>query len=478
MLASLMIPMLSIDFYPIYIQMVAESPQVVISTISQESIAQATGYNFMETAFLIYAFISLIFIAKLLLNVISILRLIIKSSKRQKENIKIVVNNNIEGVFSFYKYIFCNSEVDLNKEIFTHEKIHVQQGHTFDIILSEFVKSILWFNPVIYFVQSSIKLNHEFICDSYASKISGVDSYSRMMIYESKNSSRFDLKNNFSMYIKKRLMMLFNNNESRRLWTYLLIVPMVTVLTSLYSFEEYYVPVNDKRDITSDTLPDLKIIKKSIIDTVAVYDNETKKERLVIVKNEAEYVEVIDTLIIFDSSTYEETVKINKFEIPLEEYYKNRGANRLNYLNDLILDDVKKKDYRIDTISLLDYDSGVFVRSVIHKINKCYTFFWGDYAFSDSHLLSHEEFKEFIFSPLKMDKTYHKECMDVETFSFRIILIPKGKDPRVITVSNSRNSIPSDFIPNDYIIDTTKVFIEDIKVNGEKVLNGIVLTLY
>lgn len=71
---------------------------------------------------------------------------------------------------TFFSYIFLNKKEfetrNIPNEVMLHEETHAKQRHSIDILFIELAQVILWFNPLIYLLKSSIKLNHEFLADS------------------------------------------------------------------------------------------------------------------------------------------------------------------------------------------------------------------------------------------------------------------------------------------------------------------------
>ena len=475
--SSLIIPLLSFKMYPVYLELTnAPAPRIDISDATALA-ATVPSYDLFDYAFFAYLLVAVILLIKLLTDLGSVLGLAFRNDKTMKDDISLIINDRISGVQSFFNFIFCKDPNELTDEVLSHEKVHIDQLHSLDIVLVELGKCLLWFNPIIYLLRRSIKLNHEFICDQHSSQIYGIDAYSQLMITKGTDPFRFNIKNDFSMLIKNRLIMLFNKDDNKRLWRYFLIVPLLFCLLSLYSFDTYYIHVVTEKSQV-DTLPDLKVITKTTVDTVAVFDAESGEEKIVVVKNNAEYVEMIDTMVVFDASTYTEKLSIKRTEIPIQDYYKKRAENRFNKYSKALQEEMSMNNYRVDTIAFKEYNTGVMITSVVHKINDCYTFLWGDYAFSDSHRMPYTDFQKILNSSIRLDKTYNKECTDISEFSFRVVVISEAKDPMVFSLNNSRNKISPMLLDKDYLSSSSKLFIEDIRVNGEKVLNGIVISLY
>ncbi len=81
-------------------------------------------------------------------------------------NIKISTDN--KTVYSFYRWIVVPENFfkwQNHQLILDHENIHLNQKHTFDLILIEIVAAVFWFNPLVKVMQRFINSNLEFIVD-------------------------------------------------------------------------------------------------------------------------------------------------------------------------------------------------------------------------------------------------------------------------------------------------------------------------
>ncbi|MCY1512524.1 BlaR1 peptidase M56 [compost metagenome] len=76
-----------------------------------------------------------------------------------------------EEVFSFFNWLFLHPNLYENHAIIAHEKTHIRQGHSYDILFFELLRCLNWFNPLVYKLFTTVKLNHEYISDREASTI-------------------------------------------------------------------------------------------------------------------------------------------------------------------------------------------------------------------------------------------------------------------------------------------------------------------
>jgi hypothetical protein len=99
-------------------------------------------------------------IASLLL-VIKIMKLLWLASKNPKHwnnNLLIIKLTNSNAAFSFFHYVFLGDKITANhrSSILEHERVHVEQKHTLDLLFFEVLRIVFWFNPLVYMYQNRI----------------------------------------------------------------------------------------------------------------------------------------------------------------------------------------------------------------------------------------------------------------------------------------------------------------------------------
>ena len=70
--------------------------------------------------------------------------------------------------FSFLNTVFIPENIeDVSdySQILAHEKTHIEQRHSIDLIFVQLVAALLWFNPVVWLLLKSLKQTHEYIAD-------------------------------------------------------------------------------------------------------------------------------------------------------------------------------------------------------------------------------------------------------------------------------------------------------------------------
>ncbi|MBO9563443.1 MAG: TonB-dependent receptor plug domain-containing protein [Niastella sp.] len=174
-------------------------------------------------------------LVRLLLQYLSF-RYIRKSSKLISDgNVKIYQVDKQIIPFSFGRSIFINqdqhSEHEL-KEIIRHEFIHVKQRHTADILWSEVVCMLNWYNPFAWLIRQAIRQNLEFIADHQVLK-AGLDRRQyQYLLLKVVGVPAFAIANQFNFSSLKKRIAMMNRMRSAKvhLIKFLFVLPLVTIL--------------------------------------------------------------------------------------------------------------------------------------------------------------------------------------------------------------------------------------------------------
>jgi len=136
--------------------------------------------------------------------------------------------------FSFLNYVFIdkkllNSEEDIIK-IIEHEKIHIRQKHSIDLIVAEILAIIQWFNPIAYILKKSLKENHEFIADNNVIvAYPDILAYTKLLIENSSIVKTNILTHNFSYSLLKRRLFMIKKTKSPLRFSVKLVVALMAL---------------------------------------------------------------------------------------------------------------------------------------------------------------------------------------------------------------------------------------------------------
>ncbi len=164
-----------------------------------------------------------------------------------RQSRRIVLHNTVvyalprpAGPFSFFRLIFLHPGSHPDKEtdeILTHERTHVSQWHSVDVVVSELICILCWFNPFVWLIKREVRHNLEYLADNRVIQ-SGYDSRNyqyHLLGLAHHHPEKIGLYNSFNvMHIKNRILMM-NKKRSHGFGRtkYVFIIPLVASLMIL-----------------------------------------------------------------------------------------------------------------------------------------------------------------------------------------------------------------------------------------------------
>lgn len=146
--------------------------------------------------------------------------------------------------FSFGRSIFINKQLhslEELEEIVRHEFVHVKQKHSIDILWSELLCIVNWYNPFSWLLKRSIRQNLEFIADSkmLASGMNKKEYQYLLLKVIGNNHFSIASKFNFSS-LKKRIAMMNKMKTTRvHIIKFLFMLPLVAILLIAFRKKEH-----------------------------------------------------------------------------------------------------------------------------------------------------------------------------------------------------------------------------------------------
>ena len=141
---------------------------------------------------------------------------------------------------SFANNIFINPEKyewETYNQILLHEKIHISQNHTLDIIIAELLLIFQWFNPFAWIYRREIESNLEFLTDDQLMQQKKVDKqrYQLSLVQVSSPHFPLSLTTNYNQSILKKRIAMMNKKRSNlhTAWKYFFLLPVFAFLACL-----------------------------------------------------------------------------------------------------------------------------------------------------------------------------------------------------------------------------------------------------
>lgn len=134
---------------------------------------------------------------------------------------------------SFLNNIFINPEAydwDTYNQILTHEKVHVRQFHSIDILLAEVVIIFQWFNPFAWLYRKEIENNLEYLTDQEVLADKTIDSaaYQLSLVKVTAPYLSLSIATNYNQSLLKKRIKMMNARKSNfhTLWKYFMLLPL------------------------------------------------------------------------------------------------------------------------------------------------------------------------------------------------------------------------------------------------------------
>ncbi len=194
-----------------------------------------------EIALLVYFAGVLLFAARFVCHLAKLYRVVKRNGIRFDHDMPVVSVDREISPFSFLNVVFLNDRdisADNLQRILAHERVHIRQYHSLDILLMELVIAIQWFNPFVWPYKKSLQETHEYLADEGVIAQGFSVTMYRLLVFEQHVGARlFELANNFKQsQIKRRLTMMskIKSKDAARL-KLLLALPLAAFLVLAFA---------------------------------------------------------------------------------------------------------------------------------------------------------------------------------------------------------------------------------------------------
>ncbi|CAH0298548.1 MULTISPECIES: M56 family metallopeptidase [unclassified Pedobacter] len=326
---------------------------------------------------------------RLLVQFISLYSMHKNSSPDHLDDYKVRILNEEVSPFSFWQTIYINPRLhkkqDLNN-ILEHEKVHVEEWHTLDIILAEICVVFYWFNPGVWLMKKAVRENIEFITDAKILK-KGIDkkAYQYSLLDVGTLQSPIAIVNNFNLSdLKKRIKMMNAKRSSKvNLTRYLFVLPILLCVTLAFTIDNKEVKKSlaPLTKMVDDVLPEkvaavavqpktvlkAKFKRRIIIDTLKAPDTTTKMTFI--------FKSIVDGA---DSSrkSIEETLKGLGKQVKIMRFKTDGTFKGKNFVQHFSFTDTSNADHKNITINVLADKNGDFENLPIPRKNGVAMFYF------------------------------------------------------------------------------------------------------
>ena len=230
---------------------------------------------------LVYVGGILFFVLRHLWSLGRMIRLLRASRREMLEGgVSLFVHREKVAPFSWMNMVAV-SEEDLEENrnaILTHEYAHIENFHSWDLLLAEVCIFLQWFNPAAWLLKRELQAIHEYEADEWVIN-NGIDAktYQLLIIKKAVGARLYSIANSFNhSSLKKRITMMIKkkSNPWARL-KYLYVLPIAAVAVAAFARPEVS---NQLDEISSVKVNDLASIVKA--DEVKSVEKSSEEEFL------------------------------------------------------------------------------------------------------------------------------------------------------------------------------------------------------
>ena len=219
-------------------QPITDSPQPV--PVKEPQTLNFKPQTFLSWLFWFYWFGAAVFAISFLFQVVLLLWRAYRNPVIIDGKYRIVEVSGDKAPCSFGNNIFINPEKyewDTYNQILLHEKIHIEEKHTIDIVLAELVLIFQWFNPFAWVYRREMESNLEFLTDDQLMQKNKVEkkSYQLSLMKVSAPHFPLSLTTNYNQSILKKRIAMMNSKRSNlhTAWKYFFLLPVLAFLACL-----------------------------------------------------------------------------------------------------------------------------------------------------------------------------------------------------------------------------------------------------
>lgn len=215
--------------------------QTVLPPVTVPSSELSIEYSFADILVWVYIAVVAFLLFRLIFEALWFVWRIRKLKNTKIVGLHIVLDEKVGSPFSFFSWIFMNPEQINEKgmqEILLHEKEHIRQRHSLDLILTELIFAFQWFNPFVWLFRRSVKETLEYLAD-HAVLQQGIPvvNYQKLLLSYAMGLGHPALITplNFSLNKNRMIMMKKMRSPGTRKWRSLAFLPLVLILGLAFS---------------------------------------------------------------------------------------------------------------------------------------------------------------------------------------------------------------------------------------------------
>jgi len=201
----------------------------------------ARSFGWADVLLVIYSVGVILLLIRFVFHLARLRAVVRRCGCRVAGDCKIVSVDREFAPFSFLNIVFLNegavSPDDLER-ILAHERVHIQQGHSLDVLLMELVIILQWFNPFVWPYKKSLQETHEYLADHGVIAQGFSAARYKLLVFEQHVGAQlFEFANNFKQSQIKRRLTMMSKIKSRNVakLKLLVVLPLASLLVLAFA---------------------------------------------------------------------------------------------------------------------------------------------------------------------------------------------------------------------------------------------------
>ena len=237
------------------------------------------------------------------------------------EKVTLIVHDHDIAPFSWMKYIVISQkDLDENgREILIHELAHIQNRHSWDLLVADICIFFQWFNPASWLLKQELQNIHEYEADETVIE-KGVDAkqYQLLLIKKAVGTRLYSMANSFNhSSLKKRITMMLKEKSSP--WArlkYLYVLPLAAIAITAFARPEVSTELDE---ISAVKVNDLTaIVKAEEVKSAEILSEDGIKVKGRVLDEEYSSGIIGANVLIKGSTIGTVTDEEGRFELPVE----------------------------------------------------------------------------------------------------------------------------------------------------------------
>ncbi len=256
---SVLFPLIEIGYNPDNTPAVLNSIHQVGNEVGSEPIIEADrAYSYTITAkserplllwweilLIIYISGTVIGLFRLLLQIRSFKEIIWfkrhATRYKSKESFFLVNTDGTMPTFSFFNYLFWDNTLELTElekeQVMNHEKVHIKEKHSYDIMFIQILKVFFWFNPFMYLYKILLEESHEYLADRKVASQTSAKVYTQLLVKTVFRKMGLEYGSYFSKNQTVKRVNMLSSKKKVNFVRLFIPLPVLALLFFIFSFE-------------------------------------------------------------------------------------------------------------------------------------------------------------------------------------------------------------------------------------------------